>query len=186
MADISGTVSEVYVSNGDAVSAGTELCRISASNDLTIDFQFSYAKDGDFYVGQPAKIYLNGYAGYIDGTVAQVGGSSMANATGMKMTTVRVKAVNPGLAPGDCTASAVVGSSENSITILSRMLNLLFFILVSSFSKEILVLFRVLCFPARGDAVSRGMDILPLSCGRKKARPARRNFGQTAPVNRLW
>ena len=109
-ADISGIVSEVYVSNGDAVSAGTELCRISASNDLTIDFQFSYAKDGDFYVGQPAKIYLNGYAGYIDGTVAQVGGSSMANATGMKMTTVRVKAVNPGLVTGDCTASAVVGN----------------------------------------------------------------------------
>lgn len=109
-ADISGTVSEVYVSNGDAVSAGTELCRISASNDLTIDFQFSYAKDGDFYVGQSAKIYINGYAGYIDGTVAQVGGSSMANATGMKMTTVRVKAANPGLVSGDCTASAVVGN----------------------------------------------------------------------------
>lgn len=107
---ISGTVSEVYVSNGDAVSAGTELCRISASNDLTIDFQFSYAKDGDFYVGQPAKIYLNGYAGYIDGTVAQIGSSSVANGTGMKMTTVRVKAANPGLVSGDCTASAVVGN----------------------------------------------------------------------------
>lgn len=109
-ADISGTVSEVYVSNGDAVSAGTELCRISASNDLTIDFQFSYAKDGDFYVGQLAKIYLNGYAGYIDGTVAQIGSSSVANGTGMKMTTVRVKAANPGLVSGDCTASAVVGN----------------------------------------------------------------------------
>ena len=109
-ADISGTVSEVYVSNGDAVNAGTELVKISASNDLTIDFQFSYANDGDFYVGQPAKIYINGYAGYIDGTVAQVGGSSMANATGMKMTTVRVKAANPGLVSGDCTASAVVGN----------------------------------------------------------------------------
>lgn len=109
-ADISGTVSEVYVSNGDAVSAGTELCRISASNDLTIDFQFSYAKDGDFYVGQPAKIYLNGYAGYIDGTVAQIGSSSVANGTGMKMTTVRVKAANPGLVSGDCTVSAVVGN----------------------------------------------------------------------------
>ena len=109
-ADISGTVSEVYVSNGDAVSAGTELCRISASNDLTIDFQFSYAKDVDYYVGQPAKIYINGYAGYIDGTVAQIGSSSVANGTGMKMTTVRVKAANPGLVSGDCTASAVVGN----------------------------------------------------------------------------
>ncbi|MEI3330136.1 MAG: hypothetical protein V8R27_00310 [Oscillospiraceae bacterium] len=44
--------------------------------------------------------YSNGYAGYIDGTVAQVGGSSMANATGMKMTTVRVKAVILGRSPG--------------------------------------------------------------------------------------
>lgn len=109
-ADISGTVSEVYVSNGDAVSAGTELVKISASNDLTIDFQFSYANDGDFYVGQPARIYITGYAGYIDGTVAQVSGSSMANDTGMKMTTVRVKAANPGLVTGDCTASATIGN----------------------------------------------------------------------------
>lgn len=109
-ADISGTVSEVYVSNGDAVNAGTELLKISASNDLTIDFQFSYANDGDFYVGQSARIYITGYAGYIDGTVAQVGGSSMANDTGMKMTTVRVKAANPGLVTGDCTASATIGN----------------------------------------------------------------------------
>ena len=109
-ADISGTVSEVYVSNGDAVNAGTELLKISAGNDLTIDFQFSYANDGDFYVGQPARIYITGYAGYIDGTVAQVGGSSMANDTGMKMTTVRVKAANPGLVTGDCTASATIGN----------------------------------------------------------------------------
>ena len=28
----------------------------------------------------------------------------------MKMTTVRVKAMNPGLVTGDCTASAVVGN----------------------------------------------------------------------------
>ena len=109
-ADISGIVSEVYVSSGDAVNAGTELMKISASNDLTIDFQFSYANDGAFYVGQPAKIYVNGYAGYLDGTVAQVGGSSIANGTGMKMTTVRVTAKNPGLVTGDSTASATIGN----------------------------------------------------------------------------
>ena len=109
-ADISGTVSEVYVSNGDTVNAGAEIMKIAASNDLSIDFQFSYANDGDFYVGQPAKIYINGYAGYLDGTVAQVGGSSIANGTGMKMTTVRVKAANPGLVSGDCTASATIGN----------------------------------------------------------------------------
>ena len=109
-ADISGTVSEVYVSNGDTVNAGAEIMKIAASNDLSIDFQFSYANDGDFYVGQPAKIYINGYAGYLDGTVAQVGGSSIANGTGMKMTTVRVTAKNPGLVTSDSTASATIGN----------------------------------------------------------------------------
>lgn len=109
-ADISGTVSEVYVSSGDTVNAGDKILKIAASDDLSIDFQFSYADDGAFYVGQPAKIYVNGYAGYLDGTVAQVGGSSVANGTGMKMTTVRVKAKNPGLVTGDSTASATIGN----------------------------------------------------------------------------
>ena len=109
-ADISGTVSEVYVSNGDTVNAGAEIMKIAASNDLSIDFQFSYANDGDFYVGQAAKIYINGYAGYLDGTVAQVGGSSIANGTGMKMTTVRVTAKNPGLVTSASTASATIGN----------------------------------------------------------------------------
>lgn len=109
-ADISGTVSEVYVSNGDAVSAGTALCKISANNDLSIDFQFSYTEDGAFYAGQSAQIYITGYEGYLTGTVAQVGGTGVANASGMKMTTVRVKAANPGLVSGDCTASAVIGN----------------------------------------------------------------------------
>ena len=109
-ADISGTVSEVYVSNGDTVNAGAEIMKIAASNDLSIDFQFSYANDGDFYVGQAAKIYINGYAGYLDGTVAQVGGSSIANGTGMKITTVRVTAKNPGLVTSASTASATIGN----------------------------------------------------------------------------
>ena len=100
----------MYISNGDTVNVGAEILKISSSNDLSIDFQFSYANDGDFYVGQPARIYINGYAGYLDGTVAQVGGSSIANGTGMKMTTVRVKAANPGLVSGDCTASATIGN----------------------------------------------------------------------------
>ena len=81
-ADISGTVSEVYVSSGDTVNAGDKILKIAASDDLSIDFQFSYADDGAFYVGQPAKIYVNGYAGYLDGTVAQVGGSSVASSSG--------------------------------------------------------------------------------------------------------
>ena len=42
--------------------------------------------------------------------MAQVGGSSIANGTGMKMTTVRVTAKNPGLVTSDSTASATIGN----------------------------------------------------------------------------
>ena len=42
-ADMSGTVSEVYVNEGDSVSAGTELLRIVADENMYIDFSFTYA-----------------------------------------------------------------------------------------------------------------------------------------------
>lgn len=112
--DISGIVSEVYVRNGDTVNAGTELCRIVESNDIIMDFVFSYVDSDNFYVGQIATIFINGFDGSINGTVQQVSGSSVASGnaagSGMELTTVRVKAVNPGLVTEDYTGSAVIGS----------------------------------------------------------------------------
>lgn len=113
-ADMSGIVSEVYVRNGDSVNAGTELCRIVESNDIIMDFAFSYANSNDFYVGQSATIFINGFEGSIQGTVQQISGSSIASGnaagSGRELTTVRVKAVNPGLVTEDYTGSAVIGS----------------------------------------------------------------------------
>lgn len=109
-ADISGTVSEVYVSNGDTVSAGTALMKIAADDQISIDFQFSYADNSSFYVGQPVRIYIDGYEDYINGTVCQVGGSGVVNSTGMRMTSVRVTADNPGLITDGSTASALIGN----------------------------------------------------------------------------
>lgn len=113
-ADMSGTVSEVYVRNGDTVNAGTALLKIVGHNSIYIDFMFSYADSGDFYVGQSATIFINGFAGTLQGTVQQVSQSSTASGnaagSGQELTTVRVKAANPGLVTEDYTASAVIGS----------------------------------------------------------------------------
>ena len=113
-ADMSGTVSEVYVRNGDAVNAGTEILKIVGDNNICIDFIFSYAQSDDFYVGQRADIFINGFAGTIQGTVRQVSQSSTASGnaagSGRELTTVRVEAANPGLVTEDYTASAVIGS----------------------------------------------------------------------------
>ena len=113
-ADMSGTVSEVYVQNGDSVNAGTELLKIVGDNNIYMDFQFSYAAPSNFYVGQSATIYITGFAGTLQGTVQQVSTSTWASGnaagSGQQMTTVRVKATNPGLITSDYTASAVIGS----------------------------------------------------------------------------
>ena len=113
-ADMSGTVSEVYVQNGDSMNAGTELLKIVGDNNIYMDFQFSYAAPSNFYVGQSATIYITGFAGTIQGTVQQVSTSTWisgnADGSGRQMTTVRVKATNPGLITADYAASAVIGN----------------------------------------------------------------------------
>ncbi len=57
-APISGTVSEIYVHNGESVTAGTQLAKIVASTELSIDFLFPYASPSDFYVGQAATVFV--------------------------------------------------------------------------------------------------------------------------------
>ena len=75
-APISGTVSEIYVHNGESVTAGTQLAKIVASTELSIDFLFPFASPSDFYVGQAATVFVDGYAGSQMGTVTYVSNST--------------------------------------------------------------------------------------------------------------
>ena len=109
-ADMSGTVSEVYVTNGDTVSAGTELMRIVGDNNIYLTGLFPYASPSDFYVGQTATIYINGFAGTTTGTVTAVSSSTVTTSTGLQAVSVQVKAANPGLVTADYTASIYIGS----------------------------------------------------------------------------
>ena len=109
-ADLSGTVTEVYVNEGDSVSAGTELLKIVADENIYVDFSFTYADSDDFYIGQTATVFIDGFEGTLTGTVTAVSSSSAAVSTGVPLTTVRVRLTNPGLVTSDYTASAVIGS----------------------------------------------------------------------------
>lgn len=109
-ADMSGTVSEVYVKNGDTVSAGTELMRIVGDNNIYLTGLFPYASPSDFYVGQTATIYINGFAGTTTGTVTAVSSSTVTTSNGLQAVSVQVKAANPGLVTADYTASIYIGN----------------------------------------------------------------------------
>lgn len=112
-ATISGTVSETNVKNGDSVKSGDALCTIVSSNDLIIDFMFTYTSLSDFYVGQPATIYISTFAGTVSGTVVAVSNSYTVTSTGVKVATVEVKAKNPGLVTSGNTATAVINGNSS-------------------------------------------------------------------------
>ena len=111
-ATISGTVSETYVRDGDSVSAGAPLLRIVSDSDVVADFLFTYAAPGDFYIGQSATVFIDGFAGSVQGTVTSVSDGTTTTSNGKESCTVRVKINNPGALTdsGSYTASAVIGS----------------------------------------------------------------------------
>ena len=109
-ADMSGTVAEVYVQNGESVSAGTELLRIVGDNKIYMTCLFPYASSSDFYVGQTATIYIGDFEGYTTGTVTAVSSSTVTTSTGLQAVSVQVEATNPGLATEDYTATVNIGA----------------------------------------------------------------------------
>ena len=109
-APISGTVSEIYVHNGESVNAGTQLAKIVASTELSIDFLFPFASPSDFYVGQTATVFVDGYAGSQMGTVTNVSNSTTITSNGKESVSVRVRLNNPGVISDAYTASAIIGN----------------------------------------------------------------------------
>ena len=109
-ATISGTINELYVHNGDSVSMGSPIAKLISSRDLTVDFLFPYAKPTDFYVGQPASVYVGNFDAPVDGTVESVSNETTLTSNGMNSVSVRVKITNPGGISDAYTASARIGT----------------------------------------------------------------------------
>ena len=110
MATISGTINELYVHNGDSVSAGSPIAKILSSRDLTVDFLFPYAKSTDFYVGQTATVYAGNFDAPVTGTVESVSNSTSITSAGQAAISVRVKIPNPGILSDSVSASARIGN----------------------------------------------------------------------------
>lgn len=107
---ISGIINDVYVHDGDDVTAGTALAKIVSSTDLTIDFLFPYVDSNQFYVGQSATVFIGNFEGSVPGTVTAVSNDDAVTSNGMATSGVRVKLTNPGIVSDSYKASAVIGS----------------------------------------------------------------------------
>lgn len=109
-APIAGVINEVFVHNGDSVTAGTALAKILASRDLAVDFLFPYVKPSAFSVGQSATVFVGDFEGSVQGTVEAVSDSTSLMSNGQVGSSVRVRIVNPGVLSDSFKASAVIGS----------------------------------------------------------------------------
>lgn len=107
---LTGILNELYVHNGDTVTAGTALGKVVADTSLSIDFMFSYGNVNDFYVGQSATVFLDGYDGSVLGTVTYVSSGSAITSNGREVCSVRVQLNNPGVVSTSNTAVAVIGN----------------------------------------------------------------------------
>ena len=109
-ATINGIIREVLVKNGDNVSPGTPIAKLTSSMDLSIDFLFPYVQPEEFYIGQPATLFINGVAGTTAGKVVAVSDATTVTSNGKEGCSVRVSIPNPGVLSDGFTASAVIGS----------------------------------------------------------------------------
>ena len=106
---ISGTINDIYVHNGDSVTAGTALARIVGSTDLSMDFLFPYTNSSAFYVGQIATVYIGAFEEPVQGTVVSVSDSDIITTDGRTTSSVRVEMPNPGVVSDSYTARANIG-----------------------------------------------------------------------------
>ncbi|MCI8909206.1 MAG: efflux RND transporter periplasmic adaptor subunit [Oscillibacter sp.] len=107
---IAGIIQEIFVHNGDSVSAGTALAKVITSTDLSVDFLFPYTKPSDFYVGQSATVFIGEFDAPVQGTVETVSDDTTITSDGRECSSVRVKLTNPGVVSETYNVSATIGS----------------------------------------------------------------------------
>ncbi len=110
LAPVSGYISELYVKNGDRVSAGTKLAEIKNSDYLTVRVPFLSQNAKNIYLNQSATVYIDDRNEAHTGYVSHVATGSYATEAGAIVSDVEITFKNPGaLLPGE-TVTAIVGN----------------------------------------------------------------------------
>ncbi len=109
VSEYSGYVTNVYVSAGDTVAAGSPICDIVDSAVLKIDVPFNSADIAAIFVGAPAELTLTKNGSRLNGTVTEVSGRSVTGSGYTMYNYVTIEVQNPGAVASGDTATAVVG-----------------------------------------------------------------------------
>ncbi len=110
-ANASGTVSKLYIKEGDTVGAGTPIAEIVDREVMELTVPFHRAVAQTLYVGQAATVTVTGTATPLSGTVSEVGLVDSVIAGGAVTRNVTIRVNNPGTLDASSTATAQIGDA---------------------------------------------------------------------------
>ena len=110
ISDVSGTVSEVFVENGDSVGSGTKIASISDTSVLKARIPFNASDSNKISVGDSAVLTLVGTGSILSGNVTQISSASQTTNGHMSICYVTIEAANPGALSSGDSVTAMIGS----------------------------------------------------------------------------
>lgn len=129
-ASISGTVGEVFVKEGDSVSAGMNVAYIYDNSSMEFKIPFNEDDIKNIHVGQSAQITITGSGEELLGTVDNINTASEVKNGYMKVRHITIKVNDPGaLSPGDKATAKIgeiycndagVGEYVNEVTVTAK------------------------------------------------------------------
>ncbi len=109
-APIDGVITQMYIKNGDEVNAGTKLCEIRNTENLTVSVPFLSANAKNIKLNQSATIFFDDRNESLVGYVSHVATGTYVTEAGAIVSDVEITFKNPGaILPGE-TVTATVGS----------------------------------------------------------------------------
>lgn len=112
--DISGTVSEVLIKQGDGVQAGAKVATVYSDGYMKIRVPFNETDADTISIGENALLTVAGTGNTLTGRVTGVSSSSVTTASHSKVRYVTIELQNPGALTSSDKATAQVGETACS------------------------------------------------------------------------
>ena len=113
-ATASGVITELYVDEGDMVSAGAPIADILDRDNMKLTVPFHSADAAAFYIGQPATVTVDGTLETISGSIDSIAATDSVGPGGTLVRTVTLLVPNPGALSDTSSGTAAVGTASSA------------------------------------------------------------------------
>ena len=107
----SGVITELYVEQGDNITAGAPIADILDRDHMKLTVPFHSTDAAGFYVGQSATVLVDGTMESVTGTVDSIAATDSVGAGGTLVRNVTIVVDNPGALSDTTTGTASIGSA---------------------------------------------------------------------------